>query len=473
MLGTNDFGRRLPFVERLAELPSRELSRSPGATSDEIAEIEQRNDLVLPEDLRAALEFSNGFETSYHETDLSLFDAHEMAWASSEPHFRDGLPGMLILGMDGGGSVYYADPQNRLGRGAFAIYLVRMSNLDVPHSIFVAPRFSEAVTAVLDNENLFRRPQLRDVKTSQSIAARLAALPAGTLLRDRGATVAEIAEIERRNGVTLPDDLRETLLFSNGLGIESAGTSLDLYNARDLAWTSSAPDYRERLAGMLLLGTDGKGSVYFADPENRLGRGNFAVYLVRMSDLHLQSSRFLGRSFSDAVETILAGTDLYKLPELRQGPGVLIARLAALPQSTVRRGDGATAADIAEVEAQNRITLPDDLRETLQFSDGIGVRAGGTQLFLYNAHDLAWTSSEPGYRDSLAGMLILGTDGEGSVYYADPRNAIGRGAFAVYLVRMADLEIESSIFVGGSFTAAVETILAGTDLYKRPELRDE
>ncbi len=149
------------------------------------------------------------------------------------------------------------------------------------------------------------------------IVARLSALPSTVLFRDPGATDAQIHEVEERNGVTLPDDLRDTLKFSNGIGIESTGTGLSLYNAHDLAWTSSEPGYRERLAGMLLLGTDGEGSVYFADPGNRLGRGTFAVFLVRMSDLHLESSKFVGASFTEAVETVLAGTDLYKRPELR------------------------------------------------------------------------------------------------------------------------------------------------------------
>lgn len=147
-----------------------------------------------------------------------------------------------------------------------------------------------------------------------------------------------------------------------------------------------------------------------------------------------------------------------------------IARFGELPPSVLRRGTGATADEIADVEIRNGVTLPEDLREALRFSNGLAVRGGGTQMFLYNTHDLAWTSSEPGYRDGLAGMLILGTDGEGSVYYADPRNTLGRGAFAIYLVRMSDLDTPSSIFVAESFSAAVDTLLAGTDLYERQEL---
>jgi hypothetical protein len=151
----------------------------------------------------------------------------------------------------------------------------------------------------------------------------------------------------------------------------------------------------------------------------------------------------------------------------------LITRLSALPESILRRSAGASAAEIAEIEAQNALALPDDLREVLLFSNGMAVRSKGTQLFLYNAHDLAWTSSEPQYEADLEGMLILGTDGEGAVYYADPADRIGRGASAVYLVQMSELDIPSSIFVGDSFAAALETILAGTDLYKRPALRDD
>src|SRR5688572_12634463 len=115
----------------------------------------------------------------------------------------------------------------------------------------------------------------------------------------------------------------------------------------------------------------------------------------------------------------------------------LIQRLTALPPERLRREGGASAAEIAEIEARNHLRLPDEFRETLQFSNGLGIRSDGTQMLLYNAHDLAWTSSEPHFKEGLPGMLILGTDGEGSVYYLDPQNQNGHGANAVYLVRMS------------------------------------
>lgn len=144
----------------------------------------------------------------------------------------------------------------------------------------------------------------------------------------------------------------------------------------------------------------------------------------------------------------------------------LVARLAALPATVIDRSGGATAAAITAVETQNRLALPDDLRDVLRFSDGFEIYGGGTSFALYNAADLTWTSSEPHFREGLPGMLLLGTDGEGGVFFADPRDALGRGAFAVYHVPMSTMSLANAVFVGASFTVAVEALLAGTNVYE-------
>jgi hypothetical protein len=149
------------FIARLSALSDRELLRQTAASEDELREIEERNHIVLPADVREALAFSNGFAIQHTKTHFNFYDAGDLAWTSSEPHFVEGLPGMWILGDDGGGSVYYADPQNSLGRGPFAVFLVRMGDMYIDHSMFVAPSFGEAVNAVLDNVDFFKRPELR------------------------------------------------------------------------------------------------------------------------------------------------------------------------------------------------------------------------------------------------------------------------------------------------------------------------
>ncbi len=159
---------RPAFIERLAKLPLRELSPRGPADPNAIKQIEQQNKIRLPDDLRAALEFSDGFEIGERKTHLVLFDANDMTWTSSDSEFRAGLPDMLIVGTDGGGSLYYADPQDKIGRGRWAVYLVRMSDLSIPRSIFVAKNFTEAVETILAGTDILKRPSLQEESSSHA-----------------------------------------------------------------------------------------------------------------------------------------------------------------------------------------------------------------------------------------------------------------------------------------------------------------
>jgi len=150
----------------------------------------------------------------------------------------------------------------------------------------------------------------------------------------------------------------------------------------------------------------------------------------------------------------------------------LVERLNTLPARKLEHREGASASEIAEIESVTGFTLPVDLRETLQWSNGIEIKSAKTGFWMANANDLAYTSSEPHFDEDLPGMLILGGDNGGAVFYADPNNRIGRGAWAIYFVHMSEAGIPHSRFVGASFTEAIETLLAETDIYKRPELGD-
>ena len=148
----------------------------------------------------------------------------------------------------------------------------------------------------------------------------------------------------------------------------------------------------------------------------------------------------------------------------------LVDRLKQLPTTKVEHVPPASDAEIEEIESVTGFELPADLRELLAWSNGLEIKSSKTKFSMSNAYDLAYTSSEPHFEEDLPGMLILGSDNGGSVFYADPKNQIGRGAWAVYLVRMSEAGIPHSIFVGASFTEAIDTLLAETDLFKRPEL---
>jgi hypothetical protein len=150
----------MSLVERLKQLPTSEVEHRPPASDEEIDEIEEVTGFKLPADLRELLVWSNGVSIRSSKTGLSMFDAYDLAYTASEPHFDEDLPGMLILGSDNGGAVFYADPNNQIGRGAWAVYLVRMSEAGIPHSMFVGKSFTEAIETLLAQTDIYKRPEL-------------------------------------------------------------------------------------------------------------------------------------------------------------------------------------------------------------------------------------------------------------------------------------------------------------------------
>jgi hypothetical protein len=149
----------MSLVERLNQLPARVFHHAP-PSQEEIVEIEAVTGFKLPADLREVVEWSNGLSIRSGKTNFSMMNAYDLAYSPSEPHFDEGLPGMFILGTDNGGAVFYADPNNQVGLGAWAVYLVRMSEMGIPHSMFVGGNFTEAIEALLAETDIFQRPQV-------------------------------------------------------------------------------------------------------------------------------------------------------------------------------------------------------------------------------------------------------------------------------------------------------------------------
>ena len=63
------------------------------------------------------------------------------------------MPGILVIGNEGGAFAYYYDPTNQLGRGEFALFLVGYGTLTFEQSVFVASSLTEAVEAALAGED--------------------------------------------------------------------------------------------------------------------------------------------------------------------------------------------------------------------------------------------------------------------------------------------------------------------------------
>jgi len=301
------------------------------------------------------------------------------------------------------------------------------------------------------------------------ITSILSALPASRLDRGSGASEESIAEVESVNGIELPADVRDALRFSDGFGIGSKGTNMTIYGTDELMYHSQEPHIEEWLPGMFVLGTDGEGSLYYADPHNKIARGAFAVYLVPMSDMGIDGSRLIGATLTDAVKAIVAGENLYDrltIQKEREYPTDFVSLLTSSDRIT--RAKGASKKAIDKWENEEVIKIPDDLRAALGVSNGFTVHSEPVSLQLFSTDQMTKAREEARFRSAIPGMVILGTDGDRGVFFADMLDQLGRGDYAVYLVPTSDLGTASSRYVGPTFSDAVKSVLDGEDLYARP-----
>ncbi|HEX8275600.1 MAG TPA: SMI1/KNR4 family protein [Longimicrobiaceae bacterium] len=155
---------------------------------------------------------------------------------------------------------------------------------------------------------------------AQSLLGRLEALGAPQLFWNNPGDPGALDAVEAELGQGLPEDYREVMRARGGFALSRPGTPLNLFRADELSGQNADEEFEEGLPGMFMIGTDGGGSAYFYDPEGRLGRGKWALFLAPFSDLYPAAARFAGASLSDAVDAALRGEDLYVRPPLGAGP---------------------------------------------------------------------------------------------------------------------------------------------------------
>lgn len=141
----------------LRELPTSQWSRRDPATAKEIDAIEAEYGLQLPADYRELLRATNGCGIYPPKgTKLDLDSADDVLCNNTgDPRFEGDLPGMFIIGSDNSGGVVYYDPANRLGKGAWALFLVDLGTIGFPYSKPVAPSLTALIERVLAGETLW------------------------------------------------------------------------------------------------------------------------------------------------------------------------------------------------------------------------------------------------------------------------------------------------------------------------------
>ncbi len=153
------------------------------------------------------------------------------------------------------------------------------------------------------------------------IVDRLSALERGVLSPRRPGDPRVLERVERNHGLRFPDDFRDVMLWSNGFDISHRRSAMNVESLEHLDTDNMEDDFAAALPGMFVIGTDSGGSLYFFDPDNALGRGRFAVYLVPQAEIGLARAMFCGASFTEAVDAVIDNVSFFTRPRLENEPG--------------------------------------------------------------------------------------------------------------------------------------------------------
>jgi hypothetical protein len=149
------------LVEQLTKLPATQWSARSPADPAALERLEKTFDLILPEDYRSLMLHSDGGALDRFRTNLNLSSVSDLSSLNYDEWYRKQLPGMFIIGDDGGGSLFFYDEKGQLNHGAYALFLVPMNELGLGAAIFAGHTLTDAVRDIVANEDFFKRPQLR------------------------------------------------------------------------------------------------------------------------------------------------------------------------------------------------------------------------------------------------------------------------------------------------------------------------
>ena len=81
-----------------------------------------------------------------------------MIWYTED--YREHLPGMFLIGNDEGDNTFYYDPANRLGKGAYAVFMVELGSVGFPYSKHAAAHVTELLEKIIAGESIWDYPHL-------------------------------------------------------------------------------------------------------------------------------------------------------------------------------------------------------------------------------------------------------------------------------------------------------------------------
>jgi hypothetical protein len=149
-----------PLLARLRALDRSKLMHGPPARPEDLAQLAHAIGQPLPEDFRASVLELGGWMVKGPRFTISVELIDVITMILRDEDWNDRMPGMMMFGSDGGDCWYYYDPLDKLGHGAFAVYLVERGAMTLAHSMYIAKTLTEATECVLAGERLYDRPYL-------------------------------------------------------------------------------------------------------------------------------------------------------------------------------------------------------------------------------------------------------------------------------------------------------------------------
>src|SRR6266511_3961240 len=152
------------LIALLRSQPETVWDPNPPSHEEEIAAVEQALGLRFAEDYRRLLLFSSGGGLYGEETKVVFLPARHLMQFNPATERAGQLARMFIFGDDQGDYFLYFDPENVLGRGAWATYAVEKSVATTDGSKYAASDLFHLVKRVIDGEAVLDAPTLANAR---------------------------------------------------------------------------------------------------------------------------------------------------------------------------------------------------------------------------------------------------------------------------------------------------------------------
>lgn len=134
------------------------------------------------------------------------------------------------------------------------------------------------------------------------------------------ATEEKIMEAEQALNIQFSTEYRQFLAYSDGgeIAIYENKSDFGFFYLEELVQLNPHPIWSKRLPDkVLFFATDnGEYACYF-DTENRIRRGEWAVYCVEMGYGVIENSMYLGENLTHFIERVLTGENVLDAPYLK------------------------------------------------------------------------------------------------------------------------------------------------------------